>query len=653
MVELFKNYDKLEDVSLEYALTAVTKLTSVRKKAIKNRVAYPGYDIAPQYKLESILDEQKRYSCERALRKPFLPKGYIKRNFFVKDALFLDFFRFFIVRGAKSAFSSSLSFLKTTDVKVLSTSSFLSLRKKKIVTITRPLWLEEKGATLRTQGIRRVRIKVPPQQKSSDPVYTLNERKATNSFSETLHLLENRDYDQISESFRNFYLGSRWEEYKSFPIEIPRLLALKSVKPVNFKILDKKFSSKKEKTGKLLVSTLIQYHSLFFSSNKTACWAAIASLVKTKNIRAFRIDLKFFRIFDKDLLNYQKGSKKALNFKISPFALTKFYSSRKKAKLRRIGLISAYKKNYDLLFQGNRNFNNLGNPSKQSLLFFTRRGAPRKANVIPRDLGIYYKEAPYYMNQCLVRYQIRMHRGARPYRIFQLFRGRLYFLQPWVIQFNPSVVLYSAIVSLESKKLALKKLFRRNTLLFGSFGFFFARKKRVELFLDYYFYPKKSFFWKNYKIPLYNKFRLFRRFRNWSPKRSGRLGYRTLSRKGTTQLLILNYLDFKKKIFKHPEPTRIFIRHLSKINKSWVFRDFSLSDKWSFQSEEISKITEVFLKKNFGNYKPSFRFQNWRKPLNDRISQLNINLSGESLIHFSSTSDYKTSKKVWVRKDRW
>ena len=238
-----------------------------------------------------------------------------------------------------------------------------------------------------------------------------------------------------------------------------------------------------------------------------------------------------------------------------------------------------------------------------------------------------------------------MHRAAKTEPIFRLLREKLYFRQPWVLQHNPSIVLYAAVVSLESKKLALKKLFRTNSVLFNSFGFFFARKKRLELFLDYYFYPKKSFFWKNYKIPLYNKSKLFRRFRNWAPKRSGRLGYRTLSRKGTTQLLILDYLNFKKKIFKHEEPTRIFIRHHSKINKGWIFRDFSLAEGFSFESEELSKITEVFLKKNLGNYKPSFRFQRWRKPLNHRINQLSFSLDGESLIHFASTSDYKTSKK--------
>lgn len=220
----------------------------------------------------------------------------------------------------------------------------------------------------------------------------------------------------------------------------------------------------------------------------------MASLLKTKNLRAFRIDLQFWRIFDKDLKNYKKGSKKTHTFKVSPFVLTRFYSGRKKAKLPKIGLISSYKKNYDLLFQGNRNFLYMGQPSKTSLLFFTRKGLTRKANFIRRDLGYYYKDATYYMNQCLVRYQIRMHRAARPDPYFYLNRGRLYFIQPWVLQHNPSVVLYSAVVSLESKKLALKKLFRQNTLLFNSFRFFFVGKKRLELFLDYYFYPKKPFF---------------------------------------------------------------------------------------------------------------------------------------------------------------
>lgn len=203
---------------------------------------------------------------------------------------------------------------------------------------------------------------------------------------------------------------------------------------------------------------------------------------------------------------------------------------------------------------------------------------------------------------------------------------------------------------MESKKLALKKLFRRNSLLFNSFSFFFVGKKRLELFLNYYFYPKKPFFWKNYKIPLYNKSKVVRRFRNWSPKRTVRLGYRTLSRKGTTQLLILDYINFKKKIFKHEEPTRIFIRHHSKINKGWVFRDFVLSEGGFFASNPLSKITTAFLQKNCGNYKPSFRFQKWKKPLNHRINQLTINLNGESLIHFAATSDYKTLKKSLGKK---
>ena len=399
-----------------------------------------------------------------------------------------------MVRGAKSTFSSSLIFLETPEFRLFRSLSQLVL-KKKIVTETSLIWVSEKASALRTEGTRRPSMVIPPQKKSSDPIYTLYERKATGSFSETLHLKEeNRDYDLISESFRNFYLGDRFEIYKTARIEIPRLLALKSTRNVVFRKLDKKPYSKKKKTGKLLVSTLTRYRSLFFVNKKTSCWAAVASLLKTKNLRAFRIDLKFGRISDKDLKNYQKGSKKTHTFRVSPFVLTRFYSGRKKAKLPKIGLIGAYKKNYDLLFQGNRNFLYMGEPSKTALLFFTRRGLTRKANLIRRDLGAYYKEGTYYMSQCLVRYQIRMHRNARPDPYFYLFRGRLYFKQPWVLQHNPSLVLYSAVVSLESKKLAIKKLFRVNTLLFNSFSFFFARKKRLQLFLDYFFYPKKPFF---------------------------------------------------------------------------------------------------------------------------------------------------------------
>lgn len=651
MVKLLKSYDELENSSLMHALSAITKFKSVRRKAIRNRVAYPSSDLTPQYKLESILDEDKMLTWEETLYKPLFHKGWKKTCFFLANTYFLDFFRFFMIRGAKSTFSSSLIFLETPQFRLFRSLSQLVL-KKKIVTTTSLIWVSEKVSALRTGGIKRASIKIPPQEKSSDPLYTTNERKATGSFSETLHLLEDYDYDYdvISESFRNFYLGDLFQEYKAIRIEIPRLLALKPTKMVRFQRLDKKPYSKKVKTGKLLASTLIRYRALFFVNKKTSCWAAVASLLKTKNLRAFRIDLQFWRIFDKDLKNYRKGSKKTHTFRVSPFVLTRFYSGRKKAKLRKIGLIGAYKKNYDLLFQGNRNFLHIGEPSKTALLFFTRRGLTRKANLIPKDLGIYYKEGTYYMNQCLVRYQIRMHRAARPDLYFTLFRGRLYFIQPWVLQHNPSVVLYSAVVSLESKKLAIKKLFRKNTLLFNSFGFFFARKKRLELFLGYCFYPKKPFFWKNYKIPLYNKSTLVRRFRNWAPKRSGRLGYRTLSRKGTTQLLILDYLNFKKKIFKHEEPTRIFIRHHSKINKGWVFRDFSLAESTSFESDDLSRLTEVFLKKNLGNYKPSFRFQKWKKPLNYRINQLTLNLSAESLIHFAATSDYKTSKKSLGKK---
>lgn len=59
MVELLKNYNELEKPSLMHALTAITKFKSVRKKAIRNRVAYPSSDLTPQYRLESILDEGK------------------------------------------------------------------------------------------------------------------------------------------------------------------------------------------------------------------------------------------------------------------------------------------------------------------------------------------------------------------------------------------------------------------------------------------------------------------------------------------------------------------------------------------------------------------------------------------------------------------
>ena len=81
-----------------------------------------------------------------------------------------------------------------------------------------------------------------------------------------------------------------------------------------------------------------------------------------------------------------------------------------------------------------------------------------------------------------------------------------------------------------------------------------------------------------------------------------------------------------------------------------MFRDFIFSEATSFDSGDLSKLTTVFLKKNCGNYKPSFRFQKWRKPLNYRINQLTLNLSGESLIHFAATSDYKTSKKSLGKK---
>ena len=650
MVKVVQNYDELENGPLSYSLNAITKFKSVRKKAIRNKVAYPSSDLTPQYKLEFILDEEKSSNWEQKLCAPLSSKRYKKKFFFVARAYFLDFFRFFMIRGAKSTLSSSLIFLQTPDFSLLKSLSQLFL-KKKIVTKALPIWVSEKVSAFRTEGTRRASIEIPPQKKSSDPLYTLYERKATGSFSETLHLKEdNSYYDLISESFRNFYLGDLFQKYKTVWVEIPRLLALKSTRDIGFKKLDKKPFSKRKKTGRLLVKNLFSYYSLFFVKKKTSCWAAITSLLKTKNLRAFRIDLKFGRIFDKDLKNYQKGSRRTHKFKVSPFVLTRFYSGRRKAKLRKIGLIGAYKKNYDLLFQGNRNFLYIGEPSKTALLFFTRRGLTRKANRIPRDLGAYYKEATYYMNQCLVRYQIRMHRNVRFEPISRIFRGRLYFIQPWVLQHNPSLVLYAAVVSLESKKLALKKLFRRNTCLFNSFSFFFAGKKRLELFLNYYFYPKKKFFWKNYKVPLYNKSKLVRRFRNWAPKRSSRLGYRTLSRKGTTQLLILDYINFKKKIFKHEEPTRIFIRHHSKINKGWGFRDFILAEGSLFDSNFLSKITTVFLHKNCGNYKPSFRFQKWKKPLNHRINQLTINLNGESLTHFAATSDYKTLKKSLGKK---
>ena len=59
MVKLLKSYDELENSSLMHALSAITKFKSVRRKAIRNRVAYPSSDLTPQYKLESILDEDK------------------------------------------------------------------------------------------------------------------------------------------------------------------------------------------------------------------------------------------------------------------------------------------------------------------------------------------------------------------------------------------------------------------------------------------------------------------------------------------------------------------------------------------------------------------------------------------------------------------
>ena len=275
------------------------KISICSKKAIRTRIAYPSSDLTPQYKLEDILDEEKNFNWERAFHTPFLLKNYKKTKFFVRNAYYLDYLRFFMVRGAKSTFSSSLIFLETPHFKVLTTLNQLVL-KKKVVTLKSPIWVSEEASAWRTQGTKRTPIKIPPQQKSSDPLYTSNERKATGSFSETLHLEEDNEqaYNVISESFRNFYLGERFLKYKSARIEIPRLLALKSTKEVNFQRLNKKPYSKKKKTGKLLVKTLFSYYFLFFATKKTSSWAAVASLLKTKNLRAFRIDLKFFRIFD-------------------------------------------------------------------------------------------------------------------------------------------------------------------------------------------------------------------------------------------------------------------------------------------------------------------------------------------------------------------
>ena len=129
-----KSYDELENTPLAYALTAITKIKSVRKKAIRNKVAYPSSDLTPQYKLEDILDEEKNLTWEQYLHVPLFLNNYKKKFFFLRNAYYLDYLRFFMIRGAKSTFSSSLVFLETAHCKAPTTLNQLVLKKKTVTT---------------------------------------------------------------------------------------------------------------------------------------------------------------------------------------------------------------------------------------------------------------------------------------------------------------------------------------------------------------------------------------------------------------------------------------------------------------------------------------------------------------------------------------
>ena len=60
---------------------------------------------------------------------------------------------------------------------------------------------------------------------------------------------------------------------------------------------------------------------------------------------------------------------------------------------------------------------------------------------------------------------------------------------------------------------------------------------------------------------------------------------------------------------------------------------------------ENSKLVKLFQKKSVTDYRPSFSFERTKKRLHSQIFQFRANLDGESLQHFASVSDHKTSRK--------
>ena len=177
------------------------------------------------------------------------------------------------------------------------------------------------------------------------------------------------------------------------------------------------------------------------------------------------------------------------------------------------------------------------------------------------------------------------------------------------------------------------------------FKFYAFKKKFFKIPVYGDSVARRAFFYRNYKLRFFDSSNHSARRRNWAAKKAGRLGLKNFVKKATSQILILDYFNFHKKIFKHPEPTRIYIRYISRSLKGWRFRDFRLNSNFSVEKRFSSKLTSVFEKKNATDYKPTFNFDTMKKKLNHLLKQFAINIDAEAVQHFASVSNLKTAKK--------
>ena len=494
------SFSSLLSSTKEYHILAALRLTSVKKKLIRGRVAYPGSDIIRE---NTVLRFDEAFEPkENHLTTNLRSKIRRKVAFHLKRIIYLDFLKLFLKKGSKLSFTASFQHL----------SFFFMLSKQAISYVETPwnrtgfgilartfvVWLTKQSFTDRTQDFRRIKISVNPGRKSSNPAHTYRERRATASFAEALHVTVLDNFDCVSESFRSFYEGETVMSYKGTSILIPRILALKAKDPVVFKKLNRSSFSKRKYTTKFLLQTLFRYHGLFFFAKKIVFFSVFFSVLRTKNLRAFRLDFKFLGVSEKSFRNYKKGSEKALSFETSPFLKIGFYSGRKKAKQRRIGILRKYFKQRDILFHMPIRSITIWYPARFSLLFFRLRRTLRHKNVLLHQLTFFYRNSSYFLVKTIARVYHASGIWAIHAMLESCFKGnmfkRLYFSRKPKKEVFSFVLIYPFLVSFESSILSFKKLLRFNSRFTNSFKFYAFKQKYFKIPVYGHTGVRKTFF---------------------------------------------------------------------------------------------------------------------------------------------------------------